>query len=356
MNGGVGVIPIEFRGSGDRDSLVEAYHHFRRLRLDNTRSEATEQVLAAFRAWGDALAPHGLTLHLERWALHGGPLPRAHWDVASRGISVRPWDIELTALDAGLRQVVKFDRVPPELAVVLRTEAERRGSRVETVVPPGGPQARNDAEGAVTLLIGREPSALQAARRLEERLLVGGVASAAEATLEMGTLLGYPDCCVERFAHVAAQNDTTLAWALLPGLPHPPASPLTQWLQPGLWLLSHFPCALDCAASVALGTRLLAAADAADRGFASRWHALAARVQVVDQWSNRLALAVEGTLEHGGHVTAADLLGAGGTDPDAASRAARMVGETVHADSGGLVIAARAWYAPYAADHRGESA
>jgi hypothetical protein len=171
----------------------------------------------------------------------------------------------------------------------------------------------------------------------------------------MGELLGYPPCCVQRFTRIAEQNDTTLAWALLPGVPCAPAPPLTQWLQPGLWLLSHFPCDLNCAASIALSQTLLDALEAKERGFASRWRSLAARVQVVDQRGNRIALAVDGPLEARGRVTAADLLASGGADPEAPARAQSLVGREVCSDSGGLMIAECDWYAPYVADHRGEA-
>jgi hypothetical protein len=170
----------------------------------------------------------------------------------------------------------------------------------------------------------------------------------------MGELLGYPRCCVERFTRVAEQNDTTLAWALLPGVPHVPAAPLTQWLQPGLALLSHAPCELHCAASIVLGGRVLEAVEAEQPGFTARWRSLAARVQVVDHRGNRLALAVDGRLEAEAMVTAADVLASSACDPDAGTRARRLVGRGISADSAGVVIAEGDWYAAYVADHRGQ--
>ena len=110
---------------------------------------------------------------------------------------------------------------------------------------------------------------------------------------------------------------------------------------------------MNCAASIALGQRVLDALEAKERGFAARWRSFAARVQVVDQRGNRIALAVDGTLEAGGRVRAADVLASGGPDPEAATRAQSLVGREVCLDSGGLVIAECGWYAPYVADHRG---
>ncbi|MFN8641309.1 MAG: hypothetical protein U0802_06490 [Candidatus Binatia bacterium] len=138
---------------------------------------------------------------------------------------------------------MKLDRLPAAILEPLRHTAEQRGWRTEVVGAP--------AES--TLFLARDAPALAEVRGLEELLLLGrDDRDTAAAVLRWSALLGYPPCCAARFARVVGQNDSTLAWALL-GLPHPPASPLTQWLQPGLALLSHAPCDLGCAASVGWG-------------------------------------------------------------------------------------------------------
>src|SRR5262249_18615864 len=156
-------------------------------------------------------------LRLERRALYGATLPRTDWRAdAGRGVSVRPWDVELTALAGGLRRIVKLDRVPPELVDSLRHPTAQRGLRVEVLAPPGSASEATDPAGSVTLLVARDAAALAEARDLEALLLVpGGAPGTSAATLQMGDLLGYPRCCVERFARISEQNDTTLAWALL---------------------------------------------------------------------------------------------------------------------------------------------
>ncbi len=351
VNHGLGIVPLEVLGDGDHRPLTEVYHVFRRLELTDTAS-GDERLARAFSALGKALARSRIDLRVERRALYGAPLPCTDWRADARGISVRPWDVELTALAAGLRTIVKLDRVPPELVESLWLNAAQRGLRVEVVAPKGGVA---EPTVSVTLLVARDASALVEARRLEALLLVSGSAPGARAAaLQMGELLGYPGCCVERFARISEQNDTTLAWALLPGVPHAPAPPVTQWLQPGLALLSHSPCDLHCAASIALGKRVLAAVEANQPGFAERWRSLTARLQVVDHRGNRLALAVGGQLEAGATITAVDLLASGAPDPDATTRAQRLVGGRVRPDSGGLVIAGGGWYAPYVVDHRGQ--
>ena len=355
VNRGLGIVPLEVLGQREHGALAEVYHVFRRLELSEPTS-GEDRLASVFSVWKEALAQARIGLRLERRALYGVPMPRSDRRPDAGDISIRPWDVELTALGAGLRTIVKLDRVSPELAESLRHTVAQRGLCVEVVAPPRGEGEPNDPAGSVTLLVARDASALTAARSLETVLLTrGGAPGAGAATLEMGGLLGYPRCCVERFTRIAEHNDTTLAWALLPGVPHAPASPLTQWLQPGLALLSHSPCDLHCPASIALGARILEAVDAQEPGFPARWRSLAARLQVVDLRGNRMALAVDGRLETGATVTAADVLASGGDDPDAATRARQLIGRTVSADAGGLVAAEGDWYAAYVADHRDQS-
>lgn len=351
-NAALGVVPIEVL-DGDARTLSEAYHVFRRLDLSSATTAGADRLTHAFAAWQEPLARAGIQLHLERRALYGAPLPHKHWQADTRGLSLRPWDVELTALVAGLRAIVKLDRVPPALVETLRQTAAERGLVVEVVTPPEAAAGANDPPESVTLLVGREASALVEARDLEATLIEAGEAwTVKAATLQMGALLGYPPCCVERFTRIAEQNDTTLAWAMLTGTSAPPASPTTQWLQPGLALLSHTPCALHCAPSVALGERIARAVEATEPGFDARWRALAARLQVVDRHGTRMAMAVDGALESGATVIAADLLSASSDDPDGERRTRRLVGRTVVAECGGLVAADDDWYAPYVADHR----
>ncbi len=347
VNHDLGIVPIEFLGDGDEGSLAVVYHVFRRLDLSSSATSEDDRLAAAFSAWQEVLAPSGIGLRLEREALYGPPLPRTRVAGDSRGISLRPWDIELTAIEARLRRVVKLDQVPSAFVESLRQKVEERGLLVEAVTPQDP-----DGSDATTLIVARDAPTVTEARDLEQRLLVPGSAQGADgAASKMGELLGYPPCCVNRFARVAEHNDTNLAWALLPGTLEP-ASPFTQWLQPGLALVSHSPCDLNCAASIEVGQRLLNALDAVEPGFAAGWRALAARIQVVDQRGNRIALAIDGPLTATCRVAAADLLASGGPDPDAEERARGLVGREVRARLGGLVIPDRDWYAPYVADHR----
>jgi hypothetical protein len=354
VNQGLGIVPLEVMAEGDDRALAEVYHAFRRIDLpDASCGDQAERLETALSVWGDALARSGIALRLERRALYGAPLPRTDWQGSTSGISARPWDVEMTALAAGLRTIVKLDGLPPELVDTLRQLVEQRGFQVEAVAQRDAGGA-NDPSKSVTLLVARDASPLVEARELEALLLAPrGAPGATGATIRMGALLGYPPCCTDRFTRIAGQNYTTLAWALLPGVPHRPASPVTQWLHPALALLSHSPCDLHCAPSVALGERLVDEIEATQPTFAAGWRSLTARVHVIDHRGNRLALTVDGGLESKATITAADVVASGSSDSHAMTTAHRLVGQNVRAHSGGLLTTDGGWHAPYVADHRG---
>ncbi len=347
VNGKIGIAAIEYIGHGNRSSLTEAYHVFRKLDLQGEDSTGRDRLLQVFSQWQEALARSGIAISVEREALYGSPLPRHAWAAGADGVSLRPWDIELTALQARLRRVVKLDQVPAQFVNALVERTEQRGFMVELVTAQRG-------DGSATLLVSPDSRTLAEAAALERQLLVHGSDQSVDgASAQLGELLGYPPCCIERFGHVAEHNDTTLAWALLPE-PTTSASPLSQWLQPGLALLSHSPCALSCAASIALAQRLLDAVDGADPGGTARWRALATRVQVVDRDGNRLALALDESLDSPQRILAADLLSAKDSPAPLPQRTSDLVGQRVVLENSGLVAEDREWYAPYVADHRGQ--
>src|SRR5207249_7951039 len=95
VNRDLGIVPLEALGDGDQRPLTEVYHIFRRLEVSEAPS-GDERLESAFSAWRKALALSGIGLRLERRALYGAPLPRTDWRADARGISLRPWDVELT--------------------------------------------------------------------------------------------------------------------------------------------------------------------------------------------------------------------------------------------------------------------
>jgi hypothetical protein len=118
-------------------------------------------------------------------------------------------------------------------------------------------------------------------------------ASKDKATLELGSLLGYPRCCRETFARLDIRDDAALFDALLPPAGAPPAPPESVWLAGPLALVSHAPCSLLCADTLQLARTLLMVLAAEHPGWEPRWRALAQRVHVIDMEGRCFALAVE---------------------------------------------------------------
>jgi hypothetical protein len=108
------------------------------------------------------------------------------------------------------------------------------------------------------VLVANESGALERAREIEEALVraAGQHRDDAFAVREMGALLGYPRCCVDRFVSLRARDDASLAGALLGpvGIETPFATAFTV---PPFTLVSHAPCSPICAATLALVASLV---------------------------------------------------------------------------------------------------
>jgi hypothetical protein len=173
-----------------------------------------------------------------------------------------PFDPELAQLRAGLRRVIKRETAGGE--ELERARAWLAESALTVVV-----------EGAV-LLAGVEPQAVErahGAHRAGDR--------APDAVRELGALLGYPTCCVERYLALDVRSDAALFSALLPPETER-APPESLWLVGALSLVSHAPCALGCQRTLALGGATLEELERGHPGWSARWRALAARRHVID--------------------------------------------------------------------------
>lgn len=88
----------------------------------------------------------------------------------------------------------------------------------------------------------------------------------AEQAARVGSILGYPPCCVAAFRDLPDQGDNRLL-ELLPYIRSTgPVHPLLVRFGAGALLSAHFPCRCDCAASIAAAERSLAHADAGHPG------------------------------------------------------------------------------------------
>ncbi len=253
---------------------------------------------------------------------------------APRLDSLWPFDAELAGLRLGLRRLVKREAFDDDAEAADRAWLAAAGVATIRVGPI-------DPDGRRVLLGALDPRAVtDELRDAEARLRRSDDADAART---LGAALGYPPCCVDRFV-AGARDDRSLIAARAADPDAPPASPLIQWLNQPLALISHVPCGLTCAPTIAVAAALLDALDRGTPGFAARWTALAARLQVIDQRGRGLALRGVGSLRDGFRIDHAvvfavphhaDLAGLMRDAPDA-------IGRTLHAAD---VVAS--------ADHRG---
>jgi hypothetical protein len=249
-----------------------------------------DHAIATLAALVDELAP---TAHLERTLTAAHALPR--WPSSLRTGAPRtgalwPFDAELIGLARGLRRIVKRECFDDAAERADRAWLEAHGVTVARVGP-------TDPDGRRVLLGALDPRALDdgiggAEHALRQRDEPG-------AARALGAQLGYPRCCVDAFVGAAGRDDLALLAALLPPPAAPPAPPWTQWLNAPVALISHAPCALTCAPTIALARALLDGLEAAYPGFAGRWLDLAARVHVIDSRGRGLALRGRGDLATG---------------------------------------------------------
>lgn len=272
---------------------------------------------------------------------------------SEEGEHLWPYDAELAGLLIGRRELLLRESLTPALADSDARWLSAHGvavRRVESEVPGGTQRIFGSLDAA---LLDEAVDRHTAACREHD-----GWASAARW---MGAKLGYPACCVEAFLHVRRRDDVTLFVERIPPLPHPPASPLSVWLDGAVALVSHAPCSLGCAASRALAAAVLAELDRRSAGFAERWRSLAARIHAVTASGRTFAIAAEGDLVAGGAARVMDAVELVPPEGGGVSGVVRPARELANAElrvERGLLVAPAvpAWTATFVADHRGADA
>ena len=216
--------------------------------------------LEAGRASVEVLASHGLEVDRRdepRVSIRKHPAGRLREGSVHRLI-----DHELLGLSSGVRAVAKR-MCPPGGAADRASRFESMGFAATWfgVTTHGAHAAEREV-----ILVARDRHTLEHAARVERALVEASRdrTDDAEIVREMGDLLGYPRCCVERFVSLRARDDASLAGALLGALEAP--SPFaTSFTVPPFVLISHAPCSPECGATVALVERILASTDSPTR-------------------------------------------------------------------------------------------
>jgi hypothetical protein len=213
------------------------------------------------------------------------------------------FDHEMALLECGAKRLVKR-----EFATVLdRTRALEAGFHVAVAeggygLDPKTAEVRLDWGAHLTLFIGDETAA-QRALELERVERHGSGDERESAMAELGSVLGYPACCVEAYGAQDDQGETATFERLLSGGPREGLPPSNNLFLLSQQLISHFPCDLACGASAAIGDRALGTLRALDSQAADALlELLAAPVTVWD----RVRFLVEHPrhgLCHGGRLT-----------------------------------------------------
>jgi hypothetical protein len=239
-----------------------------------------EDVLSTVRRLVTQLGPkfhltEGAPLRLQSLPQWSTALRIGRTPISGRGIW--PFDPELTGLRQGLRQVVKREYIDPSQKARDRDWFEASGFQ--------------GIETPSCSFFGNDRSVLEEAARLEAAYST--TASDIDACRGLGTLLGYPTCCIEAFVTHGRQDDLMLALNRLPQAPERTASPWTQWLLGPLSIISHTPCNLWCEATISAARSLLMALDTQTPGFTKRWEELARRVQTITHDGACLSLLID---------------------------------------------------------------
>lgn len=210
------------------------------------------------------------------------PRPRAvpHWPARLRCGApqadcggVLPCDPELSALRAGLRRLIKREALSEEDAGAARDWLLAAGLRVK--------------HAGEALLASDDQHVVDQAVELEAR------ASDRDAQAELGRLLGYPACCIERFTALELQDDVTLFDTLLPSAGTRVAAEV-GWLVAPIGLISHAPCSHDCAPSYDLATAVRERLAREQAGWHAAWERLARRLQIVTADARALSVVLDG--------------------------------------------------------------
>ena len=198
-------------------------------------------------------------------------------------------DSELLSLRFGLRRLIKRELLDAtRREALLASDALREAAAEVFLATPGG-------AGSSTVFASPDAPLLETARELETLERRSGAARA-RAIRWFGEQLGYPPCCVERFSALRTQDDEAVLTGLLSRERWNPIGHEMNFLVPAMGPVTHYPCALDCAASLARGRRFLSRLAEARPELHAAWlPVLRAPMLLLDRF--RLVIFVGGQLQ-----------------------------------------------------------
>jgi hypothetical protein len=304
-------------GDGVRLAVLTIADRLRASSGALTRAELIELVCGA--SAGATLR----TAHLKPAA----PMPTwPQWVRIGRSDGLFPNDLELIALRAGLRRLVKREgHVHDELerdVAWLTSQALFTGL---ARAPTGDPVLFAAAERAIV------DEAMEHERSI----------TTSESVRWLGAALGYPACCVDAFLTRESRDDLTLTRMGTPPIGARALPPELLWVIGPLALFSHAPCTHSCAATHALAKRTL---DELPRERNALWRPLAARVHGIDDTGVPWSFDVAGPISSGTVKHAVRWLPTQNEEPD-------LIGAAVEVSEDGLRVGDLRLH--IAVDHRG---
>ena len=262
-----GLLADDFGARGDR-AAEQGYDASFAWRFADPRVEAIfaicERLHAFSRDLGDADLIELATRFVLRWPGLAAAPDIAHLPLvqAIRSWGMRPADVaallgvaamvdlELERLDVGEKRALLKEAVPSSDAEDLVRAYEAMGFS-STIVERHGwdaiGNAHTDSAAMSIVAVCRRDEDIDEVARLQR----------AHDVPAMGTLMGYPACCVEAFVEQPDRRDNGVnERATLRRSGDAPVHPLLVRLG-RLRLVSHHPCRVDCAPSIAIAERAL---------------------------------------------------------------------------------------------------
>ncbi len=146
----------------------------------------------------------------------------------------------------GIKPVAKAELFPEDVALAMIERYDLPNARLRRAVPD---------ECMVEIFFGENPADVERAVEATSRAMAPrNDKEEQESLLEVGLLLGYPNCCVEQWSlFESARMRESYAWLQLARrveFPGPVDTEMSPWA--GLLVNQYVPCRLDCKASLAM--------------------------------------------------------------------------------------------------------
>ncbi|MBR59236.1 MAG: hypothetical protein CMH54_14620 [Myxococcales bacterium] len=160
------------------------------------------------------------------------------------------FEMDLYLVEAKIRELGKMEQVPDAKLDTACARFERSGLHTRAIAGPD--------PGLSVIYYSRDHRVLEQAAKLERvQRLKRQAGKRTVAARKLGTLLGYPACCVESFVTASRQNDVDILSAFDAGLAQPMA-PLMNFFPRGVAPVGWVPCSPTCAESMDYAHRTVA--------------------------------------------------------------------------------------------------